>query len=127
MLFGRSSLPTNRWRNCQCCAASTMISVRQMTATSNRIRGLLTQIHPALERIVGPHLDHPAMLDLLQHYPSPAAMKTARITRMATPLLRLAPRMGRRLAEEISQALSERTVIVVGTNAAATVLPRLAE
>lgn len=99
----------------------------QMTATSNRIRGLLTQIHPALERVIGPHLDHPAMLDLLQHYPSPAAMKTAGTTRMATRLLKLAPRMGRRLAEEITQALSEQTVVVVGTNAAATVLPRLAE
>ncbi|WP_028278457.1 IS110 family transposase [Arthrobacter sp. H5] len=99
----------------------------QMTATSNRIRGLLTQIHPALERVVGPHLDHPAMLDLLQHYPSPAAMKTAETTRMATRLLKLAPRMGRRLAEDITQALSEQTVVVVGTNAAATVLPRLAE
>lgn len=31
----------------------------QITATSNRIRGLLTQIHPALERVIGPHLDHP--------------------------------------------------------------------
>lgn len=99
----------------------------QMTATSNRIRGLLTQIHPALERVVGPHLDHPAILDLLQHYPSPAAMKAAGTTRMATRLLKLAPRMGRRLAEEITQALSEQTVVVVGTNAAATVLPRLAE
>ena len=99
----------------------------QMTATSNRIRGLLTQIHPALERVVGPHLDHPAMLDLLQHYPSPAAMKTAGTKRMATRLLKLAPRMGRRLAEDITQALSEQTVVVVGTNAAATVLPRLAE
>jgi transposase len=99
----------------------------QMTATSNRIRGLLTQIHPALERVVGPHLDHPAMLDLLQRYPSPAAMKAAGTTRMATRLLKLAPRMGRRLAEEITQALSEQTVVVVGTNAAATVLPRLAE
>ena len=101
--------------------------VGQMTATSNRIRGLLTQIHPALERVVGPHLDHPAMLDLLQHYPSPAAMKTAGTTRMATWLLKLAPRMGRRLAEEITQALGEQTVVVVGTNAATTVLPRLAE
>jgi transposase len=101
--------------------------VGQMTATSNRIRGLLTQIHPALERVVGPHLDHPAMLDLLQRYPSPAAMKAAGTTRMATRLLKLAPRMGRRLAEEITQALSEQTVVVVGTNAAATVLPRLAE
>lgn len=98
----------------------------QMTATSNRIRGLLTQIHPALERVVGPHLDHPAMLDLLQHYPSPAAMKSAGTARMAARLLKRAPRMGRRLEEEISQALSEQTVVVVGTNAAATVLPRLA-
>ncbi|SEO20061.1 Transposase IS116/IS110/IS902 family protein [Cryobacterium luteum] len=46
---------------------------------------------------------------------------------MATRLLKLAPRMGRRLAEEITQALGEQTVVVVGTHAAATVLPRLAE
>jgi transposase len=32
----------------------------QITQTSNRIRGLLTQIHPALERVLGPRLDHPA-------------------------------------------------------------------
>ena len=31
----------------------------QITQTSNRIRVLLTQIHPALERVLGPHLDHP--------------------------------------------------------------------
>ncbi|EET04601.1 transposase domain protein [Burkholderia pseudomallei 1710a] len=31
----------------------------QITQTSNRIRGLLTQIHPALERVLGPRLDHP--------------------------------------------------------------------
>lgn len=30
---------------------------KQATATSNRIRGLLTQIHPALERVLGPRLD----------------------------------------------------------------------
>ncbi len=41
----------------------------QIVATSNRIRGLLTQIHPALERVLGPHPDHPAVLDLLQKYP----------------------------------------------------------
>ncbi len=31
----------------------------QVTQTSNRIRGLLTQIHPVLERVLGPRLDHP--------------------------------------------------------------------
>ena len=41
----------------------------QVTATSNRIRGLLTQIHPALERVIGKHLDHPVMPALLEKYP----------------------------------------------------------
>lgn len=99
----------------------------QITATSNRVRGLLTQIHPALERVIGPHLDHPAVLDLLQRYPSPAAMQQAGPQRLATRLRRLAPRMGHRLASEIMDALAAQTVVVVGTNAAAVVLPRLAE
>src|SRR6476661_4453975 len=42
----------------------------QITATSNRIRGLLTRIHPALERVLGPRLDHPAVLDLLESWPT---------------------------------------------------------
>lgn len=62
----------------------------QITATSNRIRNLLTQIHPALERVSGPHLDHPAVLDLLQHYPSPAAMTAAGETRLGNRLVKLA-------------------------------------
>lgn len=99
----------------------------QVTATSNRIRGLLTQIHPALERVIGPHLDHPAVLDLLQHYPSPAAMAAAGEKRLATRLTKRAPRIGARLAAETIAALGEQTVVVVGTNAATLVLPRLAE
>ena len=43
----------------------------QVNATSNRIRGLLTQIHPGLERVLGPRIGHRAVLDLLQRYPSP--------------------------------------------------------
>lgn len=98
----------------------------QITATSNRIHGLLTQIHPALERVIGPHLDHPAVLDLLQHYPSPAALTAAGEKRIGNRLVKLAPRLGRRLAGEIIQALSEQTVVVIGTNAASVVVPRLA-
>jgi transposase len=98
----------------------------QITATSNRIRGLLTQIHPALERAVGPHLDHPAMLDLLERYPSPAHLASLNLKQLATRLLKLAPRMGKRWAAEIVQALAEQTVVVAGTQAACIVLPRLA-
>jgi hypothetical protein len=36
---------------------------QQATAASNRIRGLLTQIHPAVEPQIGPHLDHPSLVN----------------------------------------------------------------
>lgn len=99
----------------------------QITQVSNRIRGLLTQIHPALERVLGPRLDHSAILDLLQHYPSPAAMRAVGEKRIGNRLLRNAPRKGRVWAAEVMAALDQQTVVVTGTNAAALVLPRLAE
>jgi transposase len=99
--------------------------VAQITQVTNRIRGLLTQVHPALERAIGPHLDHPAMIDILTHYGSPAAITTAGIKRVTTRIKKLAPRAGERWAKDIFTALGEQTVIVAGTNAAAEVLPRL--
>lgn len=99
----------------------------QITQVSNRIRGLLTQIHPTLERVIGPRLDHPAILDLLEHYPSPALMRKAGQKRVGTRLLKRAPRKGGMWAQEIFDALDQQTVTVVGTDAAAIVLPRLAK
>ncbi|SVG38367.1 ISSfl2 ORF [Shigella sonnei] len=49
----------------------------QTTQASNRIRGLLTQIHPALERVLGPRLEHPAVLDLLQRWRGVAFFSTS--------------------------------------------------
>jgi transposase len=99
----------------------------QVNQLSNRIRGLLVQIHPALERVLGPRLQHPAALDLLQRYPSPQALRSAGRARLANRLRRRAPRLGDRLAEDIVAALAEQTVVVTGTDAAALVLPQLAE
>ncbi|REG48563.1 transposase IS116/IS110/IS902 family protein [Paraburkholderia sp. BL6669N2] len=98
----------------------------QITQTSNRIRGLLTQIHPALERVLGPRLDHPAVLDLLERYPSPAMLAATSEKTLTNRLTKLAPRMGKSLAAEIVQALSEQAVVVPGTQAATIVMPRLA-
>ncbi len=64
----------------------------QITAVSNRIRGLLTLIHPALERALGPHLDHPAVADLLTRYPTPAALRTAGRGHVRARLKKHAPR-----------------------------------
>ncbi len=85
---------------------------KQITATSNRIRGLLTQIHPALERVLGPRLDHPAVLDLLRTWPTPEALRHAGRRRIGNRLGKLAPRMGERLADEIIEALGKQTVVV---------------
>ncbi|GAA3304924.1 hypothetical protein GCM10020295_57320 [Streptomyces cinereospinus] len=49
----------------------------EATRTSNRIRGLLTQFHPSLERVLGSRLDHPAVTWLLERYGSPAALRKA--------------------------------------------------
>lgn len=62
----------------------------QINQVSNRIRGSLTHIHPALERAIGPNLQHPAVLDLLQRYPSPQAMQTAGRLRLEARLVKLA-------------------------------------
>ncbi|MHB8348163.1 MAG: IS110 family RNA-guided transposase [Acidiferrobacterales bacterium] len=97
----------------------------QITQVSNRIRGLLTQIHPALERVLGPRLDHPAVCALLQRYPSPAALSAVSEKRLAGYLAKLAPRLAKPLAAEIHQALHEQTVVVPGTQAVGLVLPKL--
>ncbi len=50
----------------------------EATRISNRIRGLLTQFHPSLERVLGPRLDHTAVTWLLERYGSPASTDAAR-------------------------------------------------
>jgi transposase len=98
----------------------------EATRTSNRIRGLLTAIHPHLERVIGPRIRHPAVLDLLEHYGSPGAIAQAGREETTEVLRSGAPRMAGRLAAEILAALDEQTVVVPGTNSAAIILPSLA-
>ncbi len=99
----------------------------EATRVANRLHGLLTQIHPSLERVLGPRLQHPAVLALLERFGSPAQMRKAGRRRLVTLLLRpKAPRMAERLVEEIFAALDEQTVTVPGTEAAALIVPSLA-
>ncbi|MET3986990.1 transposase [Streptomyces sp. PvR034] len=98
---------------------------RQSHPVANRLHGPLTQIHPSLERVLGPRLQHPAVLTLLERFGSPAQIHTA--GRRLVALLRpKAPRMAQRLVEDIFDALDEQTVVVPGTEAAALIVPSLA-
>ncbi|MGA5278653.1 IS110 family transposase [Streptomyces cellulosae] len=98
----------------------------EVTRIKNRLRGLLTQIHPSLERVLGPRLDHPAVLVLLERHGSPAQLRKAGRRRLVTLLRPKAPRMAERLVADIFDALDEQTVVVPGTEAFVLIVPSLA-
>jgi transposase len=98
----------------------------EATRTSNRIRGLLTQFHPSLERVLGPRLDHQAVTWLLERHGSPAALRKAGRRRLVELIRPKAPRMAQRLIDDVFDALDEQTVVVPGTGTLDIVIPSLA-
>ncbi|WP_275793017.1 IS110 family transposase [Prescottella equi] len=99
----------------------------EATRISNRIRGLLTGIHSALERALGPRIAHLAVLEILSRCGGPSGIRQAGRRRITTLAVKHAPRMGARLVEEIFAALDQQTVVVPGSTAAEIVLPKLAD
>ncbi|MCT2546945.1 IS110 family transposase [Streptomyces atratus] len=95
-------------------------------ATSGRIRGLLTQFHPSLERVLGPRLDHQAVTWLLERYGSPAALRKAGRRKLVKAIRPKAPRIAQRLIDDVFDALDEQTVVVPGTGTLDVVVPSLA-
>ncbi|MGW2836157.1 IS110 family transposase [Streptomyces sp. NPDC001286] len=98
----------------------------EATRLSNRLRGLFTQIHPHLERVLGPRMQHPAVLRLLDQFGSPAQIRNTGRRRLVTLIRPKAPRMAERLIDDVFAALNEQTVVVPGTDAAALIVPSLA-
>ncbi|MFI8294290.1 IS110 family transposase [Streptomyces sp. NPDC085614] len=98
----------------------------ESTRIANRLRGLLTQIHPSLEKVLGPRIQHPAVLRLLDRFGSPAQIRKAGRRRLVALIRPKATRMAERLVEDIFTALDEQTVVVPGTDAAALIVPSLA-
>lgn len=82
------------------------------TRTSNRLHGLLTSIHPALERVPGPRLRYPAVLALLQTHGCPAALAAAGTGQIAELMLQSGGHRARAvptgLAEQMTAALAEQ-------------------
>lgn len=76
--------------------------------------------------MLGPRLQHPAVLKLLDQFGSPAQIRKAGCRRLVTLIRPKAPRMAERLVEDIFTALDEQTVVVPGTDAAALIVPSLA-
>jgi transposase len=98
----------------------------EATRIANRIRGLLTQIHPAAERVLGPKVTTTVVLELLTRFGGPAGLRAAGRRRLLTAARKAAPRAGEQLVADLLAALEEQTVVVPGSAAAEKVLPRLA-
>ena len=99
----------------------------ETTRVTNRIHGLLTQIHPALERAIGGSLHHPAILELLSRFGGPTGLRAAGRRRMLAVAKPRAPRKYEAFVDAIMTALDEQTVTVPGTKTAELVLPKLAD
>ncbi|MGI5249278.1 IS110 family transposase [Actinacidiphila glaucinigra] len=98
----------------------------EINRTTNRLRGLLSQIHPSLERVVGPRLAYPYIQALLGRHGSPAKLKKLGRGRCEALLKAHGSRKAHHLAAEIFDALAEQTLVVPGTEASALIVPGLA-
>ncbi len=98
----------------------------EATRLTNRLRGLLTQVHPALERVLGPRIHTKAVIALINRYGGPAGLRKAGRGRLLVTARKANPRGAADLIEDLLTALAEQTVVVPGTTAAETVLPQLA-
>lgn len=87
----------------------------QSTRLSNRLRDALLHIHPALERLLGKHLDRGGVLDLLAAAPTPAALRTLGTDGIAAAMRARSPRLAKTLPGKILAALDAQTLVVPGT------------
>ncbi len=93
----------------------------EATRTSNRIRGLLTGIHPALERVLGPR--DAAVLEILSRCGGPKGIRASGRRKLTAIATKHAPRMGARLIDEILAALPAKTVTVPGNKPVGSSIP----
>ena len=75
---------------------------------------------------MGPWLEHDAVLEVIAAWPTPADLKRAGKARIDARLKKHGCRRHATWAGQIVSALEHQTVVVAGTDAAATVLPHLA-
>src|SRR5699024_6461048 len=99
----------------------------ETTRAINRLRSLLVQIYPSLERVfAGKTITRPIVLNLLIRYHGPAGLQKAgksAVKRWARNHTRKDPSG---LIDAIFTALGEQTVTVPGSVAAELVIPRVA-
>ncbi len=100
---------------------------RDCTRTINRLRSILVQIYPSLERVfAGDIIQRAFVLDLLIHYGGPTRLKKSGKKRVLTWSRNHSKKDPEALIDALFQALAAQTVTVPGTAAAEIAIPMLA-
>jgi transposase len=89
----------------------------ESTRLTNRLRDALLHVHPALERLLGKHLDRGGVLALLAAASTPAALRELGVEAMADIMRPRSPRLAKTLPAKILTALDGQTVVIPGTPA----------
>jgi transposase len=90
---------------------------QQSTRLTNRLRDALLHVHPALERLLGKHIDRGGVIDLLAATGTPEAIATLGQDGIADVMRPRSPRLAKTLPAKILTSLGEQTVTVPGTAA----------
>ncbi|KUM79259.1 hypothetical protein AQI70_10490 [Streptomyces curacoi] len=98
----------------------------EATGVANRLHGPVDADPPVAGAVLGPRLQHPAVLTLLERLGSPTRIRKAGRRRLVTLLRPKAPRMAERLIDEIFASLDEQTVTAPDAEEAALIGQRLA-
>ena len=89
--------------------------VAQSTRLTNRLRDALLHVHPALERLLGKHIERGGVLDLLTVASTPQALRALNLQQITELMRPRSPRLARTLPAMIDVALDAQSVIVPGT------------
>lgn len=87
----------------------------ETTRLTNRLRDALLHVHPALERLLGKHIDRPGVLAVLAAAPTPAALRELGAEGVTAVMAHRSPRLAKTLPGQILTTLDAQTVTVPGT------------
>ncbi len=99
----------------------------ECTRSINRLRGLLGEIFPALERVFpGSRIAQPAVLEIFIKYHGPTGLRSAGRAKVLRWARSKSTRDPQGLIDEIFAALSQQSVTVPGTAAVELIIPKIA-
>lgn len=99
----------------------------EVTRLANRLHDALTHVHPALERLLGKHLNRAGVLELLTTAPTPARLRELGQEGIRAALRPRSPKLANRLPEQVLAALDVQTVVIPGTDTFGQVIAGLAK